>query len=67
MSGLAAQVQVAGSEPSSTGFAGDTVDVNTVGGDDTVTNGVATTAPGTIAIDGGAGLGHGQLLGNAGR
>ncbi len=55
VSGLAAQVQVAGSEPSSTGFAGDTVDVNTVGGDDTVTNGVATTAPGTIAIDGGAG------------
>jgi Ca2+-binding RTX toxin-like protein len=55
VSGLAAQVQVTGSESSSAGFAGDTVNVNTVGGDDTVTNGVATTAPGTIAIDGGAG------------
>jgi Ca2+-binding RTX toxin-like protein len=55
VSGLAAQVQVAGSESQSAGFAGDTVQVNTVGGDDTVTNGVATTAPGTIAIDGGVG------------
>jgi Ca2+-binding RTX toxin-like protein len=55
VSGLAAQVQTAGSESPSAGFAGDTVDVNTLGGDDTVTNGVATTAPGTIAIDGGAG------------
>jgi Ca2+-binding RTX toxin-like protein len=55
VSGLSAQVQVAGAESPSTGFAGDTVRVNTVGGDDTVTNGVATTAPGTIAIDGGEG------------
>jgi len=55
VSGLAAQVQVAGAESPVTGFAGDTVQVNTLGGDDTVTNGVATTAPGTIAIDGGEG------------
>jgi Ca2+-binding RTX toxin-like protein len=55
VSGLSAQVQVAGAESPSTGFAGDTVQVDTVGGDDTVTNGVATTAPGTIAIDGGEG------------
>ena len=55
VSGLAAEVQVAGDESPSSGFAGDTVHVNTVGGDDTVTNGVATTAPGTIAIDGGGG------------
>ncbi|HEX3975971.1 MAG TPA: calcium-binding protein [Solirubrobacteraceae bacterium] len=55
VSGLAAQVQVAGAESPSTGFAGDTVQVNTVGGNDTVTNGVATTAPATIGIDGGGG------------
>jgi Ca2+-binding RTX toxin-like protein len=54
VSGLAAQVQVAGAENPASGFAGDTVQVNTLGGDDSVTNGVATTAPGTIAIDGGA-------------
>jgi Ca2+-binding RTX toxin-like protein len=55
VSGLAAQVQVAGDENPVSGFAGDTVQVNTLGGDDTVTNGVATTALGTIAVDGGAG------------
>jgi Ca2+-binding RTX toxin-like protein len=55
VSGLAAQVQVAGAENAASGFAGDTVQVNTLGGDDTVSNGVATTAPGTIAIDGGPG------------
>ena len=51
VSGLAAQVQVAGAENPASGFAGDTVHVDTLGGDDSVTNGVATTAPGTVAID----------------
>jgi hemolysin type calcium-binding protein len=55
VSGLATQVQVAGAENPASGFTGDTVQVDTLGGDDTVTNGIATTAAGTIAIDGGAG------------
>ena len=55
VNGLAAQVQVAGGEAPSASFAGDTVQVDTLGGDDTVTNGVATTASGTVAIDGGVG------------
>jgi Ca2+-binding RTX toxin-like protein len=55
VSGLAAQVQVAGAEAPSASFAGDTIQVDTLAGDDTVTNGVATTASGTVAIDGGVG------------
>src|SRR5262249_8102363 len=48
VSGLAAQVQVEGSEP-----ANDTLQLNTLGGNDTVASGVGVSGPAAIDIDGG--------------
>jgi hypothetical protein len=48
-------VQVAGGEAPSASFAGDTVQVDTRGGDDAGTNSADTSAPAAIAIDGGEG------------
>ena len=50
VSGLAARVQVSGAEPSL-----DDVDVNTLGGDDTISSGVGTSGPAAVNIDGGTG------------
>jgi Ca2+-binding RTX toxin-like protein len=49
VSGLGADVRVSGSD------AQDSVDVDTLGGDDTTTSGVLTPGPAAIDIDGGAG------------
>ncbi len=50
VSGLTPQVNVTGSEANN-----DTVGVDTLGGDDTVSNGVGVSGPAAIAIDGGDG------------
>jgi Ca2+-binding RTX toxin-like protein len=50
VSGLAAQVQVAGSEAGQ-----DNVDLSTRGGDDTINSGAGVTGPAAINIDGGEG------------
>ncbi len=50
VSGLAAQVQVAGSDPTD-----DTLQLNTLAGNDTVSNGIGVSGPSAIAIDGGEG------------
>jgi Ca2+-binding RTX toxin-like protein len=55
VSGLAAQLEVSDSEGATSTSAGDTVQVNTLGGDDTITNGVGVSGPGAIGIDGGPG------------
>ncbi len=55
VSGLASQVQVSGGEPASSTSTGDIVQVNTVGGDDTISNGVGVSGPAAIGIDGGSG------------
>jgi Ca2+-binding RTX toxin-like protein len=55
VSGLAAQLEVSGSEAATSTSPGDTVQVNTVGGDDTITNGIGVSGPAAIGIDGGAG------------
>jgi Ca2+-binding RTX toxin-like protein len=55
VSGLATQIQVSGAEPASSTSTGDTVQVNTVGGDDTVSNGIGVSGPASIGIDGGSG------------
>jgi Ca2+-binding RTX toxin-like protein len=50
LSGLQPQVQVSGSESTL-----DSVDVNTLGGDDTITSGVGLSGPLAVNVDGGAG------------
>jgi Ca2+-binding RTX toxin-like protein len=55
VNGLAAQLQVAGAEPASATSAGDTVQINTLGGDDTISNRIGVSGPAAIAIDGGDG------------
>jgi len=55
VSGLATQLQVSGSEAATSASPGDTVQVNTLGGDDTISNGIGVSGPAGIGIDGGAG------------
>jgi Ca2+-binding RTX toxin-like protein len=55
VSGLATQLQVSGSEAATGASPGDTVQVNTLGGDDLITNGIGVSGPAAIGIDGGAG------------
>ena len=55
VSGLAAQLRVSGSEAATSGSPGDTVQVDTLGGDDTITNGIGVSGPAGIGIDGGEG------------
>jgi Ca2+-binding RTX toxin-like protein len=55
VSGLGAQLEVSGSEAATGTSPGDTVQVYTLGGDDTITNGVGVFGPAAIDIDGGAG------------
>jgi Ca2+-binding RTX toxin-like protein len=55
VSGLAAQLEVSGGELATSTSPGDTVQVNTLGGDDAVTNGIGVSGPAAIGIDGGAG------------
>jgi Ca2+-binding RTX toxin-like protein len=55
VSGLATRLQVTGSEAATATSPGDTVQVDTLGGDDTITNGSAVSGPAAINIDGGAG------------
>ncbi len=50
VSGLSPQVTVSGSEPTL-----DNVDVNTLGGDDTITSGVGLSGPASVTVDGGIG------------
>jgi Ca2+-binding RTX toxin-like protein len=50
VSGLSPQVQVSGSDPTL-----DNVDVNTLGGDDTITSGVGLAGPAAVNVDGGSG------------
>ena len=47
--------EVSGSEAATSTSPGDTVQVNTLGGDDTITNGIGVSGPAAIGIDGGAG------------
>jgi Ca2+-binding RTX toxin-like protein len=55
VSGLATELQVSGSEAATSASAGDTVQVDTLGGDDTITNGIGVSGPVGIGIDGGEG------------
>jgi Ca2+-binding RTX toxin-like protein len=61
VSGLAAQVSVSGAEAAQAagaggaGSPGDTVQVDTLGGDDTISNGIGVSGPASIGIDGGEG------------
>ncbi len=55
VSGLATELQVSGGESATSASPGDTVQVNTLGGDDTITNGIGVSGPAGIAIDGGQG------------
>ena len=55
VSGLATQLEVSGSEAATSTSPGDTVQVNTLGGDDTITNGIGVSGPAAIGVDGGAG------------
>jgi hypothetical protein len=55
VSGLAAQLLVSGSEAATSSSPGDTTQVHTVGGDDTITNGIGVSGPAGIGIDGGNG------------
>ena len=55
VSGLAAELRVSGSEAATSASPGDTVQVNTLGGDDTITNGIGVSGPAGIGIDGGEG------------
>ena len=55
VSGLGAQLQVSGGEAATSASPGDTVQVNTLGGDDTITNGIGVSGLAGIDIDGGEG------------
>jgi Ca2+-binding RTX toxin-like protein len=55
VSGLAAQLEVSGGEVATNTSPGDTVQVNTLGGDDTITNGIGVSGAAAIGVDGGAG------------
>jgi Ca2+-binding RTX toxin-like protein len=55
VSGRATELRVSGSEPVTSTSPGDTVRVNTLGGDDTITNGIGVSGPAAIGIDGGEG------------
>jgi len=55
VSGLAAQLEVSGGEAATSTSPGDTVQVDTLGGDDTITDGIGVTGLGAVGIDGGAG------------
>ena len=55
VSGLAAQLRVSGSEAATSASPGDTVQVNTLAGDDTITNRIRVSGPAEIGIDGGEG------------
>ena len=55
VSGRATELRVSGSEPATSTSPGDTVQVNTLSGDDTITNGIGVSGPAAIGIDGGEG------------
>ena len=55
VSGLATELRVSGGEPATGISPGDTVQVDTLDGDDTITNGIGVSGPAGIGIDGGEG------------
>jgi Ca2+-binding RTX toxin-like protein len=55
VSGAPTQLQISGSEAATSTSPGDTIDVNTLDGDDTITDGIGVSGPAGIDIDGGAG------------
>ena len=55
VSGLATELRVSGGESATGTSPGDTVQVDTLGGDDTITNGIGVSGPAGIGIDGGEG------------
>jgi Ca2+-binding RTX toxin-like protein len=61
VSGLAAQVQVSGSDATT-----ENVDVNTLGGDDTITSGVGLAGPAAVNVDGGSGSDSATYSGTSG-
>ena len=61
VSGLSPVVSVSGSEPGL-----DNVDVNTLGGDDTITSGVGLSGPLAVNVDGGAGTDSATYSGTPG-
>ncbi len=61
VAGLASQIQIAGAEA-----ADDTLNVNTLAGDDTIDGGAAVSGPAGIAIDGGPGADTANYLGTTG-
>jgi RTX calcium-binding nonapeptide repeat (4 copies) len=61
VSGLHPKVQVSGSDPTM-----DNVDVNTLGGDDTITSGVGLSGPASVTVDGGTGTDSATYSGTAG-
>jgi Ca2+-binding RTX toxin-like protein len=60
VSGLHTQVQVSGSDATL-----DNVDVNTLGGDDTITSGVGLSGPAAVNVDGGTGTDSATYSGTA--
>ncbi len=66
VSGLAAQLEVSGSETATSTSPGDTVQVNALGGDDTVTDGIGVSGPAALGVDGGAGSDTVTYSGTAG-